>query len=319
MSVRQASGEVRLAGLTFRALGLLNLLAFLAVAGCSYYHNRDVAGRAPGKALGKAAARAGIYHVVKKGENLYRIGKAYGIDYTTLARINRIADARDIRIGRRLFIPGATRTLPVQIITPIKEPVPRSAAARARKTPPVVAPQRTTARSKAATVKTPRGTRAAPRTGVTAGKKSRTPAAARRAGVARSRVGRPPPARRSKQGFVWPVRGKITARFDSRHDSLNDGIDIAAPSGTPVRATAAGQVIYSDHLRGYGNLIIVRHRGGFASVYAHNRRNLVRPGQKVTRRQVIAEVGDTGRVTSPHLHFEIRRNNVARNPLSYLP
>ena len=317
MPVREASGEVRLAGLAFRALGLLNVLAFLAVAGCSYHHNRDVAGRAPGKAPGKAAARAGVYHAVKKGENLYRIGKAYGIDYTTLARINRIADARDIRIGRRLFIPGATRTLPVQIITPIKEPV-RSGAVRARKAPSIVAPKKT-ARSKAAAVKTPRGTRAAPRKGVTAGKESRAAAAARRAGVARSRVGRPPPAKRSKQGFVWPVRGKITARFDSRHDSLNDGIDIAAPSGTPVRAAAAGQVIYSDHLRGYGNLIIVRHRRGFASVYAHNRRNLVRPGQEVARRQVIAEVGDTGRVTSPHLHFEIRRNNVARNPLSYLP
>lgn len=307
-----------MAGLAFRALGLLNLLAFLAVAGCSYHHNRDVASRAPSKAPGKAAARAGIYHAVKKGENLYRIGKAYGIDHTTLARINRIANARDIRIGRQLFIPGATRTLPVQIITPIKEPVPRSAAVRARKTPPVIAPGRTprnkiasrkTARSKAAAVKAPRAAKDTPRKGITA----------RRAGAAKDRVGRPPPARRSKQGFVWPVRGKITARFDSRHDSLNDGIDIAAPSGTPVRATAAGQVIYSDHLRGYGNLIIVRHRGGFASVYAHNRRNLVRPGQKVTRRQVIAEVGDTGRVTSPHLHFEIRRNNVARNPLSYLP
>lgn len=313
MSVRQASGEVRLAGLALRALGLLNVLAFLAVAGCSYHHNRDAAGRAPTTAPGKAAARTGIYHTVKKGENLYRIGKAYGIDYTALARINRIADARDIRIGRRLFIPGATRTLPVQVITPIKEPVPRSAAVRARKIPSVVAPK------KAAAVKTPRGTRAAPRKGVTAGKKSRAAAAARRAGVAKSRAGRPAAARRSKQGFVWPVRGKITARFDSRHDSLNDGIDIAAPAGTPVRATAAGQVIYSDHLRGYGNLIIVRHRGGFASVYAHNRRNLVRPGQEVARRQVIAEVGDTGRVTSPLLHFEIRRNNVARNPLSYLP
>ena len=318
MSVRQASGEVRLAGLAFRALGLLNLLAFLAVAGCSYHHNRDATSRAPSKAPGKAVARAGIHHVVKKGENLYRIGKAYGIDYATLARINRIADARDIRIGRRLFIPGATRTLPVQIITPIKEPVARSAV-RARKTPSVVAPRKTPARSTAAAVNTPRGTKAAPRKGVTAGKKSRTPAAARKARVAKNRVGRPPPARRSKQGFVWPVRGKITARFDSRHDTLNDGIDIAAPSGTPVLATAAGQVIYSDHLRGYGNLIIVRHHGGFASVYAHNRRNLVRPGQKVARRQVIAEVGDTGRVTSPHLHFEIRRNNVARNPLSYLP
>ncbi len=299
-----------MAGLAFRALGLLNLLAFLAVAGCSYHHSRDATGRAPAK----AAARAGIHHVVKKGENLYRIGKAYGIDYTTLARINRIADARDIRIGRRLFIPGATRTLPVQIITPIKAAPGK--APRGRIVPKKTAP------GTAAAAKTPgsrTATRKMPRREVAPGKKARAPAASRKARVAKTRTPRPLPARRSKQGFIWPVRGRITARFDPRHDSLNDGINIAAPSGTPIRAAAAGQVIYSDHLRGYGNLIIVRHHRGFASVYAHNRRNLVRPGQKVASSQVIAEVGNTGRVTTPHLHFEIRRNNVARNPLSYLP
>ena len=276
--------------LAFRALGLLQILIILAVSGCSYVDNRDVGNRAPGKTPSWAPRKAGIYHVVKKGENLYRIGKAYGIDHVTLTRINRVADAREVRIGRRLFIPGATRRLPVQIITPIKA-APKTSGRTKR-----------TARTKAAT-----------------GKNSRTRAAPTGTPRAKTRVTRRPPAKPRKQGFAWPVKGKITARFDSRHDSLNDGIDIAAASGTPVRATLAGQVIYSDHLRGYGNLIIVRHRGGFASVYAHNRKNYVRQGQKVSRRQVIAEVGVTGRVTTPLLHFEIRRNNVARNPLSYLP
>ncbi len=273
-----------MAGLASRAVGLLHILVIVAAAGCSYVDNRDVVRRAPGKPLAKAPGKAGIYHVVKKGENLYRIGKAYGINHVTLARTNQVADARNIRIGRRLFIPGATRRLPVEVITPIKEPA------------------RSPSRTKAATRKN-----------------SRTRAAPSRASRAKTRGTRRTSAKRSKQGFTWPVKGKIMARFDSRHDALNDGIDIAAPSGTPVRATLAGQVIYSDHLRGYGNLIIVRHRRGFASVYAHNRRNLVRQGQKVSRRQVIAEVGATGRVATPLLHFEIRRNNVARNPLSYLP
>ena len=305
----------------FRALGLLQILVVLAVSGCSYVDNRDVASRAPSKAPSKAAKRVGIHHVVKKGENLYRIGKAYGIDYVTLARLNRISDARDIRIGRRLFIPGATRPLPVQLITPIKEPArsPSRAKAGVKRTRP-----RAGAARRPSAVKTAPRTKPRPRTAarpkVATGKKSRTrtaPAKAPKTAARRTR--RPPPAKASRQGFIWPVRGKITARFDSRHDTLNDGIDIAAPSGTPVRATMAGQVIYSDHLRGYGNLIIVRHRGGFASVYAHNRKNYVRRGQKVNRRQVIAEVGATGRVTTPLLHFEIRRRNVARNPLSYLP
>ena len=298
--------------LAFRALGLLQILIILAVSGCSYVDNRDVGNRAPGKTPSWAPKKAGIYHVVKKGENLYRIGKAYGIDHVTLTRINRVADARDVRVGRRLFIPGATRRLPVQIITPIKEPAPRPSRAKAatgrtpvRKPPTVKTAPKTSGRPKSSA-----------RTKVATKKNSRTRAAPSRA---KTRVTRRPPAKPRKQGFTWPVKGKITARFDSRHDSLNDGIDIAAASGTPVRATLAGQVIYSDHLRGYGNLIIVRHRSGFASVYAHNRKNYVRQGQKVRRRQVIAEVGATGRVTTPLLHFEIRRNNVARNPLSYLP
>ena len=304
----------------FRALGLLHVLIILAASGCSYVDNRDVAKRAPRKAPSPAPKRVGIHHVVKKGENLYRIGKAYGIDYVTLARLNRIADARDIRIGRRLFVPGATRRLPVQLITPIKEPARSRSRAKAavKRTPPTAAAARIPPAVKTAPRAKPRP-RTAARPKAATRKNSRTRAAPAKASKATARATRRPPAKASRQGFIWPVRGKITARFDSRHDTLNDGIDIAAPSGTPVRATMAGQVIYSDHLRGYGNLIIVRHRSGFASVYAHNRKNYVRKGQKVNRRQVIAEVGATGRVTSPLLHFEIRRNNVARNPLSYLP
>lgn len=292
MPVREASGEVRLAQLAFRNLGLLHILVVFALAGCSYVDNR-----APRRDPG----RTGIHHVVKKGENLYRIGKAYGVDHVRLASVNRIADPRDIKVGRRIFVPGATRPLPVEIITPIKAP-----AERPRRT----AGPRT---AKPAPGKTAPGKRPQAKSS----KPAAPPARAGKTG-ARTGAGRQSAAT-GRQGFVWPVTGEITAKFDSRHESLNDGINIAAPSGTPVRATLGGQVIYSDKLRGYGNLIILRHRGGFASVYAHNRRNLVRQGQKVARRQVIAEVGATGRADTPYLHFEIRRNNVARDPLSYLP
>lgn len=317
MPVRQAHGEVRLAGIALRALGLLYLLAILAAAGCTYHDNRDAIRGAPKRApavRARAAGKTGVYHVVKKGENLYRIGKAYGVYHDTLARLNNIIDARDIRIGRRLFIPGATRTLPVQIITPIKEPP--AAPARRRATSRAGVTAKTPAAGVAAGKPAPakRARTAKPRPGTAAKRNPRAPSTA----ATRAKTGRRATPS-STQGFAWPVRGKITARFDPRHNTLNDGIDIAAPTGTPVRATQAGQVIYSDNLRGYGNLIIVRHQRGFASVYAHNRRNLVRPGQRVSRRQVIAEVGATGRVTSPLLHFEIRRNNVARDPLSYLP
>lgn len=292
------------------ALALLSLYVILAAAGCTYVDERIDSRRASAQRAGderRGGARNGIFHAVKKGENLYRIGKAYGVDHETLARINRIRDTRDIQIGKRLFIPGAYRLLPVQIITPIKKFAPAKAkSTRAKATAPRTTRRAPPARASSARAKT------AP------AKASRPKAQKRKAAAAKTRAARRP-SRGSRHPFAWPVKGKVTGRFDSRPDSLNDGINIAAPRGTPVHATLAGQVIYSDQLRGYGNLIILRHRGGYASVYAHNRKNLVRRGQKVNRRQVIAEVGATGRAATPYLHFEIRRNNVARNPLSYLP
>jgi murein DD-endopeptidase MepM/ murein hydrolase activator NlpD len=119
--------------------------------------------------------------------------------------------------------------------------------------------------------------------------------------------------------FLWPVNGVINSGFGPRGSSFHDGIDIAAPEGTPILAIEAGEVIYSDQLRGYGNMVIVRHAGGFISVYAHNESNLVRVGQTVARGEVVGKVGSTGRVSGPHLHFEIRRNNAAEDPLRYLP
>jgi murein DD-endopeptidase MepM/ murein hydrolase activator NlpD len=122
-----------------------------------------------------------------------------------------------------------------------------------------------------------------------------------------------------RNGFLWPVQGAINSRFGPRGITIHDGIDIAAPEGAPIRAIAAGEVIYSDQLRGYGNLIIMRHADGFVSVYAHNQMNFVREGQTVSRGEIIATVGSTGRVTGPHLHFEIRKDNVPQDPLLHLP
>ena len=200
---------------------------------------------------------AGIYHVVKSGENLFRIGKAYDLPYQELARLNRINDPHQIRTGQRIFIPGATRQLPVEIITPLRASIERPKVDEA--------------------------------------------------------LGR------SKEGFIWPVVGKITSQFGPRSETFHDGIDIQAPEGSPIRAIESGEVIYSEQLRGYGNIIIIRHPGGFASVYAHNQRNLVQEGQKVAKGEIVGEVGSTGRVSAPHLHFEIRKDNVARDPLYYLP
>ncbi len=118
----------------------------------------------------------------------------------------------------------------------------------------------------------------------------------------------------------WPVRGKVTGKFGRRHGRPHDGIDISVPEGTPVRAAADGDVVYSSRrLTGYGNLIIVRHTHDMFTAYAHNQSNLVRRGKHVKRGDVIARAGRTGRASGPHLHFEVRRGPTPVNPLVYLP
>ena len=129
----------------------------------------------------------------------------------------------------------------------------------------------------------------------------------------------PEPPDSALESFIAPLSGSINSIFGPRNGSFHDGVDIGAPEGTPIHAVAEGEVVYSNQLRGYGNMVIVRHAGGIVSVYAHNQLNLVHEGQKVERGEVIAKVGSTGRVTGPHLHFEIRKNNAAQDPLLYLP
>jgi murein DD-endopeptidase MepM/ murein hydrolase activator NlpD len=119
--------------------------------------------------------------------------------------------------------------------------------------------------------------------------------------------------------FTWPAEGRISSLFGPRGYADHDGIDIAASEGTPIRSAAPGVVLYSGVLRGYGRTVIVAHEYGLTSVYAHNHEIFVRPGARVRRGTVIASMGRTGRVTGPNLHFEIRRENVARDPLAYLP
>jgi murein DD-endopeptidase MepM/ murein hydrolase activator NlpD len=112
----------------------------------------------------------------------------------------------------------------------------------------------------------------------------------------------------------------VSSLFGARGRDHHAGIDILAREGTQVLAAEAGRVIESDGgLGDYGNVVIVKHAGRYATVYAHNRRNLVRRGEFVEKGQPIAQVGDSGNASAPHLHFEIRRDRLAQDPLLYLP
>jgi len=134
-----------------------------------------------------------------------------------------------------------------------------------------------------------------------------------------------PPGDRAAQAMShvlrWPLdRPTVSSPFGPRWGRHHDGIDLAAPSGTPVRAAAVGQVVYSgDEVRGYGNMVIVEHKDDLMTVYAHNSVVLVRRGDRVGRGQMIARVGQSGRATAPHLHFEVRKANKPIDPKELLP
>jgi murein DD-endopeptidase MepM/ murein hydrolase activator NlpD len=125
----------------------------------------------------------------------------------------------------------------------------------------------------------------------------------------------------SKAPLRWPVAApRLTSRFGKRWGRDHEGIDMAAPIGTPVYAAASGSVMYAgDRVRGYGNMVVVRHNDGLVTVYAHNSLLLVHTGDLVAVGQEIARVGDTGRSTAPHLHFEVRRGENPQDPLQFLP
>ena len=126
--------------------------------------------------------------------------------------------------------------------------------------------------------------------------------------------------RGARVDFQWPLsRTKLTSRFGRRNGQPHEGIDLGARQGTPIRAAESGKVIHAGRLGAYGKVVILKHAGDYRSVYAHARKLHVRKGQFVERAQKIAEVGMTGRTTGPHLHFEIRKRDVPKDPLHYLP
>jgi len=119
----------------------------------------------------------------------------------------------------------------------------------------------------------------------------------------------------------WPVHGIVTSGFGVRDGRPHEGLDISAHVGAPIWAAAAGIVIFSGRLGDYGNLVVIKHDAIYATAYAHNKQNYVRKGERVERGQHIADVGKSGnaRGNHPHLHFEVRRGEVQRDPLRYLP
>ena len=252
-----------------------------------------------------------LSHTVRRGETLSEIGVQYGIPFREIARLNQIANPDKILAGQQLRIPhgGQKEQAEQAEQAERKTALPQSELARRRASVQKLAAERQSRSRRQARA---RPDRPLPKLSASLPK---IPVRRRTESAQPSHLALPT----GNSRFIWPAAGTLTSQYGPRNKSHHDGIDIAAPVGTPVVAAAPGEVIYSGVLRGYGKVIIVRHGKGYASVYAHNSANHVKQGQVVKQGQKLAEIGKTGRATAPNLHFEIRRNNKAQNPLKFLP
>jgi len=253
-------------------------------------------------------------HTVKKGETLYALSRQYGVPVRALVTANKLRSPYTLAVGQRLQVPTARTHIVQKGETgySISRRYGVTASALMRRNG-IRAPYRLAVGQQ---LKLPGGATRA----VAVASTSKSPTTRQPSKSTGRTVAMPTPPPRSGAGFDWPLSGKIASRFGPREGGMhNDGINILAALGTPVKAADAGIVVYaSNALEGYGNLLLVKHAGGWITAYAHNERLLVRPGQKVKRGEIVARVGSTGGVAVPQLHFEIRKGRQALNPLRYL-
>ena len=235
-----------------------------------------------------AAPVAASVHVVNKGDTLHSIAHRNHIPVAELARANNLDQSARLSLGMKLTVPGAKTSAAAAAVAPA------TPAAPAGKTVATAAPQSARLVQPTANVE--------------------EPVAAPEALV------KPSEATGALPTFRWPVRGKVITSYGSKtNGKANDGINVAVPEGTPVKAAEDGIVAYSgNELKGYGNLVLVRHSNGFVTAYAHASELLVKRGDTIKRGQVIAKSGQSGEVGSPQLHFEIRKGSSPVDPLQFL-
>lgn len=232
-------------------------------------------------------------YMVARGDTLYSISKKYNIDMTSLSRLNDLREPYTLNVGQVLALPetlsentkGVTDSGSSSGITSGYSYKRSSGTKVASKS--TDKPQKVAASQKTIARKTPRKT-------VSTYRKSK---------------------------FLWPVKGTVVSNFGAvGKGRRNDGINIKAATGTNVKAADKGVVAYAgNELKGFGNLVLIKHADGYITAYAHNERLYVKKGQKVLRGEKIATVGSTGSVNTSQLHFEVRAGKKAVNPRSYLP
>jgi len=232
----------------------------------------------------------GSVHVVKAGDTLMSISRGTGVTVAALAKTNHIDSSKKLSVGDRLTIPqGGHQVAAAQPSAAPKVEEIRTAPAEKKIKVASAAPAQTVHVAKEEPQTTETVVKAAEPSG-------------------------------AMPSFRWPARGRVIAGFGSKpNGTQNDGINLAVPEGTPIKAADDGVVAYAgNELKGYGNLVLIRHSNGYVSAYAHARELLVKRGDTIKRGQVIAHAGQTGNVTSPQLHFEIRKGSTPVDPTQFL-
>jgi murein DD-endopeptidase MepM/ murein hydrolase activator NlpD len=243
------------------------------------------------------AAAAPSVHIVNPGDTLMSIARRNHVSVAELAKANNLSASAPLKLGAKLTVPGA-----------------RAASAAPLAPAPVAAAQPAVA------------TAAIPVTRVAAAGPPQSARLAQASPTADEPAAEVTPVKAASEAtgalptFRWPVRGKVITTYGAKtNGKSNDGINLAVPEGTPIKAAEDGVVAYSgNELKGYGNLILVRHANGYVTAYAHASELLVKRGDTIKRGQVIAKSGQSGEVGSPQLHFEIRKGSLPVDPLQFL-
>jgi murein DD-endopeptidase MepM/ murein hydrolase activator NlpD len=262
---------------------------------------------------GVAAPQAGgASHVVGRDETVYSIGRLYDVRPNDIIAANGLTDPGNIRVGQRLTIPGA-RAQSLAATASLESAAPRASVSNAATGTATVSTETKTQVAKTE----PRVIPGVP--SIPVEKTPNTPPAIPASTMTAVDDMIEPPST-DGTSFRWPVRGRIISSFGATPSGQrNDGINLAVPEGTTVKAAEAGTVIYAgNELEGYGNLVLIRHADDWVSAYAHNSEIKVKKGDTIRRGQSIATAGMSGSVTSPQLHFELRKKAKPVNPLDYL-
>ena len=230
-------------------------------------------------------------HIVQKGENLYEVAALHQVSLSALTRQNNLSNAQPLQTGQRLILPAPQAPIlsdgpPSKVVPPKEIDIAHTPVGRVEPAPISDKPQISTEKKEISS--------------------------------APWRLVDPVP-RRAGTTFAWPVKGQLISRFGPKGAGLvNDGVNIAAAQGTPVRSAENGVVVYQGaDIKSYGNLVLVKHEGGWMTAYAHLDKAGVEKGQIIKKQEILGYVGASGFVRHPQLHFELRKDGKPQDPLSY--